>query len=177
MVEELLKLDVTKEVLVLIISSLPIVELRGSLPVAINLFNMPWYWALFLAILGTMLPVPFLLLFLEKLSQLVSKTDKGRRFVIWLFQRTRRRGGLIERYERIGLALFVAIPLPFTGAWTGSLCAFLFGLSFRYSLISIFIGVVIAGVIITSLSLLGWVGALIAGFTLATLAALGLWRL
>jgi uncharacterized membrane protein len=73
----------------------------------------------------------------------------------WLFEHTRKRGKLVERYERIGLALFVAIPLPITGAWTGSLLAVLLGLKFKYAMLSIFVGVLIAGIIVTSLSLLG----------------------
>jgi len=74
----------------------------------------------------------------------------------WLFERTRRRGKIINRYERIGLALFVAIPLPVTGAWTGSLAAVLFGLKFKHAFLSIFIGVLIAGMIVTCATLLGW---------------------
>ncbi len=177
MIEGLLNLGIPEELIVLIVSALPIVELRGSLPIAINLFQMPWYWALLLAVLGTMLPVPFLLLFLESLSKVVSRTASGRKLVDWVFRRTRRRGKIIEKYEKIGLVLFVAIPLPFTGAWTGSIAAFLFGFKFRYSLLSILLGVVIAGVIVTTLSLLGWLGALIAGLGLAVLAVLGLWKL
>jgi len=72
--------------------------------------------------------------------------------------------------------LFVAIPLPVTGAWTGSLLAVLFGLKFRHAFLSIFIGVCIAGIIVTCLSLLGWTGAIIAGIVLCALASYSLWR-
>jgi uncharacterized membrane protein len=84
---------------------------------------------------------------------------------------------MIERYEEIGLMAFVAIPLPGTGAWTGALIAFLFGLDFKKSLLVIAIGVLIAGVIVTSLCLLGWFGALIAGAVFILLAGLGFWKL
>jgi len=73
--------------------------------------------------------------------------------------------------------LFVAVPLPFTGAWTGSIAAFLFGIEFRKALLSIVSGVIIAGAIVTCLSLLGWVGALLAGIGLITLAILGQWKI
>lgn len=63
---------------------------------------------------------------------------------------------MVDRYERIGLALFVAIPLPITGAWTGSILAFLIGLRFKHALISIIAGVLIAGAIVTSATVLGW---------------------
>ena len=174
--EELLSLGFSKELVVLIISALPIFELRGALPVAINLFHFPWYYALPLAIIGNLLPVPVILLFLDAISRCLSKVGFFNRFLHWLFEHTRKRGRIIERYERIGLALFVAIPLPVTGAWTGSLAAVLFGLKFKHAILSIFIGVFIAGIIVTCLSLLGWAGAVIAGVALCALAISGLWK-
>ncbi len=174
--EELLNLGFSKELVVLIISALPILELRGALPVALNVFHFPWYYALPLAIIGNLLPVPIILLLFNAISRCLSKIGFFERFLRWLFEHTRRRGKIVEKYERIGLALFVAIPLPVTGAWTGSLAAVLFGLKFRHAFLSIFIGVCIAGIIVTCLSLLGWVGAIIAGIALCALAISGLWR-
>ena len=174
--DKLLSLGFSKELVVLIISALPLAELRGALPVAINLFHFPWHYALLLAIIGNLLPVPFLLLFLDAISRLLSKVDIFRRILQWLFEHTKRRGRIIERYERIGLTLFVAIPLPVTGAWTGSLIAVLFGLKFKQAFLSIFIGILIAGTIVTCLCLLGWAGAIIAGIGLSSLAVFGLWR-
>jgi len=161
---------------VLLIAASPIAELRVAIPVAISVFDFPWYYALLLAIIGNLLPVPFILLFLEAATRLLSKVALFKRFLDWLFERTRRRGRIIERYKFIGLMLFVAVPLPFTGAWTGSLAAVLFGMSFKHAFFSIFVGVVIAGVIVTCLTLLGWVGAAIAGVALGGLAAYSLWR-
>lgn len=177
MVEELINSGIPKELIVIIISALPIVELRGALPVAINLFHMPWYWAFCLSVIGNLLPVPILLLFFESLARLASKVEVGRKLVNWVLERTRRQGELIQRYERIGLILFVAIPLPVTGAWTGSIAAFLLGIKFNYAFFSIFCGLIIAGAIVTSLCLLGWVGAAIAGIGLAILAILGWWKI
>ena len=174
--DELLGLGFSKELVVLVISALPVLELRGALPVAINLFHFPWYYALLLAIIGNLAPVPFLLLFFNTFSRLLSKIGIFEKMLHWLFERTRRRGKIINRYERIGLALFVAIPLPVTGAWTGSLAAVLFGLKFKHAFLSIFIGVFIAGIIVTCLSLLGWIGAIIAGIGFSGLAVFGLWK-
>jgi uncharacterized membrane protein len=176
MIEELINSGIAKELIVVIISVLPIIELRGALPVAINVFNMPWYWAYCLAVIGNMLPVPILLLFFDALTRIVSKVEIGRKLVNWVLERTRRHGKFIERYERIGLILFVAIPLPFTGAWTGSIAAFLMGMKFRYSFLSILCGVLISGAIVTCLCLLGWLGAAIAGIGLSAIAILGWWR-
>lgn len=154
--EELLSLDLSDVLWVLGIAAAPISELRGAIPIAIAGFHFPWYYAFLLAIIGNLLPVPFILLFLDTISRSMSKIGAFERMLQWLFERTRRRGKIIERYERIGLILFVAIPLPVTGAWTGSLAAVLFGLRFKHALLSIFIGVLIAGIIVTSATLLGW---------------------
>jgi uncharacterized membrane protein len=175
-VEQLIQAGIPRELIVIIISALPVLELRGALPVAINILHIPWYWSFCLVVIGNLLPVPFLLLFLESLARGISRVDSGKRLVDRLFQRTRKRGKIIERYERIGLTLFVAIPLPFTGAWTGSIAAFLFGLKFYRSLLFIFFGIVIAGAIVTILCLLGWLGAVIAGVGLASLVVIGLWK-
>ena len=154
--EQVLSLDLSNVLAVLAIAASPISELRGAIPVAITGFHFPWYYAFFLSIIGNLLPVPFILLFLDTSSRLLSKIGIFKRMLQWLFERTRRRGKIIERYERIGLILFVAIPLPVTGAWTGSVAAVLFGLRFKHALLSIFIGILIAGTIVTCATLLGW---------------------
>ncbi|MFC1912651.1 COG2426 family protein [Chloroflexota bacterium] len=175
--EELLTIGFSKELAVIVIAALPVLELRGAIPVAINVFHLPWYYAFFLALIGNLLPVPFILLFLEVLTRVLGKADILRWMLDWLFECTRRRGRIVERYERIGLALFVAIPLPATGAWTGSLVASVLGLPFKHAFLAIGAGVFVAGVIVTSLSLLGWTGAAIAGVVLGSLLISGLWRL
>ena len=175
--EELLNLGFSKELVVLVIAALPVLELRGAIPVAINMFGLPWYYAFSLALIGNLLPVPFILLFLEAITRGLGRVDIFRRMLDWLFGYTRRRGRIVERYKRIGLALFVAIPLPATGAWTGSLVASLLGLPFKHAFLAILVGVFVAGVIVTCLSLLGWIGAVIAGIALGSLVISGLWRL
>ncbi|NQT71666.1 MAG: small multi-drug export protein [Chloroflexi bacterium] len=157
-------------------SAAPLTELRLSLPLAIVDHNIQWYYAFPVCFAGNLLPVPFLLLFLDPLAKLVSRVEIFRRLIEWVFKRTRRQGRLVEKYQRIGLVLVVAIPLPGTGAWTGAILAFLLGLEFKSSLRSIIIGVFIAAVIVTTLSLLGWIGALIAGLALITMVAFHLWR-
>ena len=174
--EDFTLLGLPRALAVLVIAALPISELRGAIPVAINLFHFPWYYALGLAVIGNMLPVPFILLLFGAVARLLEKVAFLRRPLHWFYAYTRRRGTIAERYQLVGLSLFVAVPLPFTGAWTGSLIAVLFGLSFGRAFLSILLGVCIAGVIVTCLSLLGWVGAAIAGVGLAALAVSGLWK-
>ena len=79
MIETLFSSGISEELIVLIISATPIVELRGALPVAINLFHMPWYWAFCLAIMGNLIPVPILLLFFDSLAKIISKIEHGER--------------------------------------------------------------------------------------------------
>jgi uncharacterized membrane protein len=177
LLDVLTNLKILRELIVVIIAALPIFELRGAIPVAINLFKFPWYYAFLLAFIGNILPVPFILIFLERIVKVLSRFDIFRRFFDWLFTRTKRRTGSLQKYERIGLMVFVAVPLPLTGAWTGALLAVLVGMPFWRAFISITLGVLIAGVIITCLSILGWIGAVIAAVALCVFAILGLWKL
>jgi uncharacterized membrane protein len=177
--EKLAQKGLSKDFAVIAISTLPIVELRGAIPVGHILFpdtDKSTRLGLddlrraarifFYAVLGNMLPVPFILLLLGPISNLCMKVAIGKKFFDWLFARTRRKTAEIEKYEFWGLAIFVAIPLPATGAWTGAMAGWLLGLNFFRSLLSIFFGVLGAGVIMTALALLGWIGATIAGIVL-----------
>lgn len=165
--------DIPRELIVTLVSMLPIVELRGAIPVGIVSLGLPWWSVYGWAVLGNLIPVVPLLLFLGVLSRAMSKLKGFSMVFPWLFERTRRRSGIVEQYESLGLMLFVAIPLPVTGAWTGSIAAFLFGIRFRRALPAIALGVLIAGVVVTLLSLLGWRGAVIAGVAILALAS---WR-
>lgn len=159
---------------VALVAMLPIVELRGAIPVGVNLFGMDWRWVFPLAVLGNMAPIPFILLLLGPLSRWCMQFKTGKLFFDWLFTRTRRKSAQIEKYETLGLTIFVAIPLPATGAWTGAMAAFLLGLTFPHAMLSILLGVIIAGVIMTVLSLMGWLGAAVAGIALMGLAVVSL---
>ena len=161
----------------MILSMLPVAELRLSIPIGVTLFNMPWYEAFGLGIVGNLIPVPFLLLFFDGVSRLVQKVPVGKRFIEWLLKRTARHSGSIQKYKFAGLAVFVAIPLPLTGAWTASLVAYVLGLRFWPSFLAIALGVIGAGIIVTILTLLGWFGAGIAIAALIILAAVGAWKL
>jgi uncharacterized membrane protein len=163
-------LGFSPELAVFIIAMLPIVELRGAIPVGINFYHMVWYKAALISIVGNMVPIFLILFLLDKIAAVLSKIKIFERFFTWLFNRTRRKSKLIEEYETIGLMLFVAIPLPVTGAWTGSIAAFLLGIKYFNAIIAIFLGVLIASVVVTTLSLLGIWGAIIAGIALTILA-------
>jgi uncharacterized membrane protein len=139
--------------IVMIIAAFPIVELRGAIPVALLTLDMTWQQAVPFAILGNMLPIPFILWLLGPVSRFLSRWQLFDRFFRWLFARTLRRSAALERTETVGLILFVAIPLPITGGWTGSVAAYLLGFPIWRSTLFIFIGVCIASVVVTLLTL------------------------
>ena len=145
---------VSNELYTMLIAMAPISELRGAIPWALTLGGLGWEKAYLFSCLGNFLPVVPLLLFLEPVSNwLMKRFSMFRRFFQWLFARTRRRSGVVERYEALGLVLFVAIPLPVTGAWTGTVAAFLFGIRFWYALPAITGGILLAGGVVTLTSL------------------------
>lgn len=145
----------SKELAVFFVSWLPIVELRGAIPLAISLDISPWkaYW---IAVIGNTIPVIPLLLFLMPLRNYLKERFLFMdRFFTWLEKRTLAKSDKVEKYGAIGLMLFTAIPLPTTGAWTASLAAVLFKIKFKYAFPAIFAGILLAGIIMIILSLTG----------------------
>jgi len=142
---------------------IPIFELRGGIPVGIALFKLHPVTVYFTCVVFNLIPVLPILLLLNPLRRLLSRVPPFRGLFRYLERKAARNKRLIERYEEIGLTLFVAIPLPVTGAWTGSIIAEVMGLKVMKSFLSITLGVALAGIIVTMLTLLriyGLVGAL-----------------
>ncbi len=136
---------------VLLAAALPVSELRGAIPLAIGVYGYDPWQAYLLAVLGNLLPVVPLLLFLGPVSDWLRRFTFWDKFFTWLFSRTRRK--YIREHESFSLtalALFVAVPLPVTGAWTGCAIAFLLGFRFWPAFAAISIGVLLAGVIVTA---------------------------
>jgi uncharacterized membrane protein len=151
----LAKHNVSEEMIVVIISMLPVIELRGAIPVGIFLFKFSWLKAAILSIVGNMLPIPLVLLFWESIVILMRRSIAGSRFIDWIYQRTKSRSKIIERYEILGLTLFVGIPFPGTGGWTGAFAANIFGFKFWKSLLYIFLGVLLAAIAVVILCQMG----------------------
>lgn len=135
------------ELVTAFVSALPIAELRGGIPVGL-LLGLSMKRAFLWACLGNLLPIVPLLLFLGPVSRWLRRWPLGERFFTWFFARTASQSDLIRRYEAVGLALFVAVPLPMTGAWTGCAAAFLFQLPFRLAFTAVAAGVLGAGVLV-----------------------------
>lgn len=143
------------ELATFIASMLPIAELRGALPMALVYFGLPFWTAYFLVVIGNILPAIFFVFFLEKIAEYLGHHNyRFNRFFAWLFERTRRRHNHhFEIWGPLALMIFVAIPLPFTGAWSGAVAAFVFGIPPKRSVPSIICGVAIAGLIVGVLTL------------------------
>jgi uncharacterized membrane protein len=135
------------------ISALPITELRGAIPIALTIYKMPVFPAYFFAVLGNIVPVIFLLLYLKPFSDFLCRWHFLNIFFKWLFKRTHQYEEKFEKYGALFLLVFVAVPLPGTGAWTGSIAAFVFGIRFWYAFPAIVGGIIIAGIIVTLTSL------------------------
>ncbi|MBR2263004.1 MAG: small multi-drug export protein [Firmicutes bacterium] len=139
---------IPKDIVCFIISMVPILELRGGM-IAAALFKLSWLRALAFCILGNMLPMPFVLLLIDKIFELLKKTKMFRPIVEKLEKRAMGQRERIEKYEFWGLVLFVGIPLPGTGGWTGSLAAALMGLRFRKAFPAVILGILLAATIMS----------------------------
>jgi len=155
MIENLVQLfsNLPKEVAIILISAIPISELRGAIPVGIGIYKFSVTKTLTLAIIGNLsFVIPFLW-FLNNLHLHFMKYYYYNKFFTWWFSKVKPRTKNIEKYEYVGLALFVAIPLPVTGAWSGCVASYLLGLDFWKSVVAISIGVLIAAIIVTVITL------------------------
>lgn len=142
---------------ILVVATVPIAELRGAIPLGILGLDVPAAQTFLWAVIGNFLPVPVIVFALEPVSEWLRKHSRlFDRFFERLFDRTRtKHSWRFERFRDFALVSFVAIPLPFTGAWTGALAAFLFGVPARRALPLIAIGILIAGTLVTALVLSG----------------------
>jgi uncharacterized membrane protein len=161
-------------------SMIPWLESRYVIPIAMDL-GYAWWEVFPIAVAGNILPIPFILIFFKYAEKYLRNFKFWANLMDKLFDYTRRRADKkIRRYEHIGLLLFVALPVPFTGAWTGALIAYLFGLKFSKSLITIFIGVMIAASIMTFIKLTGidtliiFIGVVISGIIMAIIVGAGM---
>ncbi len=148
--------DIGKAIGIFIISMIPVIELRGSIPIGYVL-NVPWEMTMITSILGNLLPVPFILFFIVKILNFMELKGIFPGFVLWLKRKADKKSDSVSKRKFLGLMLFVAIPLPGTGAWTGALVASLLYMNKKESFFAIMLGVFIASIIMTvaSYGLLG----------------------
>ena len=137
---------------VLGMAAFPVVELRGAVPYGVAM-DLPLLSVLTVSVIGNMLPVPFIMLFIRQIfAWMKTKSRRLRACAEKLEARAQAKGDILVKYEMLGLFILVAIPLPGTGAWTGSLVAALFDLRMKNALPAIFLGVITAGLIMSVVS-------------------------
>lgn len=140
-----------KEVIVFIISMLPLLELRGGL-IAASLLNVNFWAGYVISIIGNILPIPFVLLFLEKIFNFLKRFKTTEKIVVKFENKVLSKKKQIDKYGYFGLLLFVGIPLPGTGAWTGSALAVFLHLDRKKSFIYILLGIILASIIMSIFS-------------------------
>ena len=148
---------------IIFLSMLPISELRGGIPLAYFVYDYPMWQALVICVIANLVPIPIILIFFRYVEKWLRRFDTFNRFFNWLFERTRNKvRDKVKKYGAPGLIIFVAIPLPVTGGWTGALAAYLLDMEFKRSLAAIAAGVLIAGLIVSAVCL--WAPGLLAIF-------------
>ena len=137
---------------IFLLAMTPILELRGAIPVGVGLSDYEWWQIYIAAVLGNLVPVPFAVFFLRKIVSWFKKRGPLKKFANKVEEKTAAKADKIKNGIKIGLFLFVAIPLPGTGAWTGSLIASMLDMRLKDCIFPISLGVVVAGIIVTVIS-------------------------
>lgn len=151
-VEAITGADVGKYLATLIISMIPVIELRGAIPIGVSL-GLSHAEAMGISIIGNMLPVPFIILFIRPIFRwMTKKSGKLARLAEMLETKAEGKWDKIHRYQFFALTIFVAIPLPGTGAWSGALIAAVMNMRLRNALPSILLGVLIAGILVSGIT-------------------------
>ena len=149
----------TKYLLTLLVSMVPIIELRGAIPFGVGL-GLPWQQVVLISMIGNMIPVPIIFFFARRVLEWGADKPVIGKFFAWCLRKGHHGGEKLRAKAGKGmfwaLLLFVGIPLPGTGAWTGTLAASLLDLEFKKSIVAIMLGVMLAALIITILTLLGF---------------------
>ena len=153
---------INKDFAVFVVSMLPIIELRGAIPFGIEGLDMSWLRVFVISVFGNMIPVPFVIWIIRPLIEWLLKSRMFSKVGKWIDERTKRKSESVTKYKKLGLFILVAIPLPGTGAWTGTLAASILDMDFKSSVLACMGGVLLAGIImgVASTGVLGALGAI-----------------
>lgn len=138
-----------KEFKLLLLAAMPIIELRGAIPAGMVMGLDPLTSAT-ISFIGSMLPVPFILFGMKPVLEFMRRFKWAEKFLDWIVNRTVKRAKNFDKYSFYGLMLFVAVPLPTTGVWTGSMAASIFGMKIKRSFFAVLLGNLIAAFVITA---------------------------
>ena len=143
--------NITSYLAVFFTAMTPIGEIRAAIPLGLGLYKLNLYFVFIISVIGNLIPAVIIVYALDPLSKFLMRKFKwANRLFTWLFERTRRKHAKkFEKYTGFALTLFVGIPLPVTGAWTGALVAFVFGIPPKKAILDILLGIIMAGIIVT----------------------------
>lgn len=141
---------VPAELIIFLVSLMPILELRGGL-IAASLLGVDWLYAFPICVIGNLLPLPFILLFIDKIFAFLKKT-RMKKLVVHFEKKAIAKSDSVEKHRKWGLFVFVAVPLPGTGGWTGSLVASCLRMKVKEAIPPIVLGVLTAGIIMSVIS-------------------------
>lgn len=133
------------------VSMIPVIELRGAIPLGIGL-NLHWLWVYIISVVGNLLPIPFVILLVRPIIEWLLRSKAFRKVGLWLENRTKEKSKQLNKYKKLGLFLFVAIPLPGTGAYTGAMIAGILNMRLKDALPVIVAGVLVAGLAMLAIS-------------------------
>ncbi len=145
---DFLRQYVSSEVAVFLVSMVPLIELRGSVILG-TAIGLPWLKVLLISIVGNLIPIPFILIFGEKIFRWLRRRPMFAGFTAWYENRLLSKADTIQKYSFLGLLLFVGIPLPCTGAWSGSCLAVLLEIPPKRAFLGVLCGILLAGIIMT----------------------------
>ncbi len=148
MINECLFELVSRDIGIMLLAAVPVTELRAAIPLAVTLGMEPWK-AFYLSLLGNFIPIIPLLLLFDPVIRFLRKIKILDKLIDAILMRTRKKSKKIDKYGTWGLLLFVGIPVPGTGIWTGSLIAYLLGVRLLYAVIAMSAGMFIAGILVT----------------------------
>ena len=126
----------------------PVLELRAAIPIGATL-GLEWVANYLICVIGNMIPVPIILLFVRHVLEWMKKIPRLDKIALWVENKAQKNTPKVQKYASLGLLIFVALPLPGTGAWTGALVAAMLDMRMKYAIPSIFCGVLIAGLIMS----------------------------
>ena len=133
---------------VFFLSMVPVLELRAAIPIGATL-GLEWVANYLICVIGNMIPVPIILLFVRHVLEWMKKIPRLDKIALWVENKAQKNPPQVQKYASLGLLIFVALPLPGTGAWTGALVAAMLDMRMKYAIPSIFCGVLIAGLIMS----------------------------
>lgn len=133
---------------VFFLSMVPVLELRAAIPIGATL-GLEWVANYLICVIGNMIPVPIILLFVRHVLEWMKKIPRLDKIALWVENKAQKNTPKVQKYTSLGLLIFVALPLPGTGAWTGALVAAMLDMRMKYAIPSIFCGVLIAGLIMS----------------------------